>query len=666
MHTAEFAGFGELANIRLGIAFKKKRFEIGCYKGSRMSDVFVLGVNVSHDSACALLKNGDLICAIAEERLNRIKHSSGGIGADGLVNKFLPHMAIRYCLDTAGIQLETVDLIVVSTCVVVNYNDYRVRNLTKEEVLEQLPDTLDPDRVEVETHHLSHAASAFYPSDFSDAVVLVADGGGSLIHRNAGKHHKEGWFEERITVYHGEENSLEIIDQYFDGSPSNGYLANDQHCSLGDLYQSATEFIGFERGDEGKTMGLAPYGSDCLFKDFSKAVQLKDGVLSIDDDFQFNKRRGEKRYYNGNFGPPRKAGEALRQLDKDTAASVQHALEKVLVELARRAHDKTDAKNICLSGGIALNSVANKIILDRTPFENIFVQPASGDDGCALGNALIGWCMIFNKPRKFVMRHSYLGRPYSHKEIESALNTYRRWIHPPKKRENFLQEVCSLLAQKKIMGWFQGGSEFGPRALGHRSILCDPRNPEMKDILNMRVKHREAFRPFAPSILFELVGEYFDLYIPSPYMLLVSESKKPDVIPAVTHVDDTGRVQTVTKEDNGLYYDLIRAFYEKTGVPVVLNTSFNDKDEPIVETPADALRTFLNTNIDYLVLGDWLVQKRELKCRLFRIWPTVLNRFLIKKLRRLLAAYPTLGESMRKLRNKPGRPTERAHVRVPG
>lgn len=624
-----------------------------------MPDIYVMGINLSHDASCALLKNGELVCAIAEERLDRIKHSNVGIDADGMIHNLLPKKSVEYCLSAAGIGIEEIELIVVSSSVVVNVENYATRNLSKEEVLEQLPTTVDEERVKVINHHIGHAASAYYPSGFSEATVIVADGGGSLVYRDTEDDCETGWYEERTSIYLGRDR-LEVVEQYFDGAPSNGFLANDKHCSLGDLYQSATEFVGFMGGNEGKTMGLAPYGTDALFAMFSDGVQFQDGRLEIKDSFQFNKKIIDKNYYGGQLGEPQQRGREIRSLDKDVSAGVQYALEEVLIKIAQRAFDKTGVKNLCLAGGIALNSVANKKILDRTDFENIFVQPASGDDGCALGNALFGWSEVLGHKNTYKMRHAYTGRSYSDKEITAALEENEQWIKPYKKGVD-LEDVCRLLTKKGIVGWFQGGSEFGPRALGHRSIICDPRHPDTKATLNRRVKHREMFRPFAPSILRERAEEYFDLDGDSPYMLLIAKIKKPDEIPAVTHVDITGRVQTLTRQDNGLYYNLVETFGAMTGVPVLLNTSFNDNEEPIVETPADAIRCYLNTNIDYLVLGDYLIAKRLWKCRLFRTWPNTTRRNLRKWIRRS----PLLFRIAKVLRG-PAKPVDNKHVRVPG
>jgi carbamoyltransferase len=335
-----------------------------------------------------------------------------------------------------------------------------------------------------------------------------------------------------------------------------------------------------------------------------------------------------------------------------------------LVKIAQDAYQKTRSKNLCLAGGIALNSVANKIMLDRTPFEHIFVQPASGDDGCALGNALIGWRQIMGENENFTMHNAYTGRSYSEDEVLEAINEHASWIRVERPKDA-LGETCRLLTEQKIIGWFQEGSEFGPRSLGHRTILCDPRHPQMKDILNKRVKHREAFRPFAPSILVEHAQDYFELDDPSPYMLLIAKVKRPDEVPAITHADQTGRVQTVTREANGVYYQLIERFHQMTGTPVLLNTSFNDNEEPIVETPNDAIRCFLKTNIDYLIIGDRIIEKKWVRCKTLRIWPNDFKRWMRRKAKSLSASSSVIAWIVKVMRRVMSN-RETVHTRIPG
>jgi carbamoyltransferase len=606
-----------------------------------MTDTYVLGLNLSHDISCALVKNGQLVCGIAEERLNRIKRFAGGVDHEGMTNKHVPKLSVQYCLEAAEISITDVDLIVVSTCVVVNFQSYNIRQLTKSEVLEQLPAGIDETRVHIVGHHLGHAASAFFPSSFEEAAIVIADGGGNLLPAENEAADSPNLFEERVTLYHGKGDGIEVVRRFTDGTSSGGQLRNEKHCSLGDFYQSATLFTGFKSGDEGKTMGLAPYGSNRYYEDFLGAIKFDNESMSIDPAFQFNKWTNPTGAYDGRFGNIRKGTGDPGEIEKDVAAAVQYALEEALVNIATQAQQATGSRNLCLAGGIALNSVANKKILDRTAFDNIFVQPASGDDGCAIGNALLGWTTILEKPRTWRMKNAYTGRSYSDTQIDSAVRKYRQWCSPVK-TDNVLKAASKLLSERKIVGWFQGGSEFGPRALGHRSILSDTRYAEMRDLLNDKVKHREGFRPFAPSILQEHCSEYFDLDCPSPYMLLIADVKKPDVIPAATHVDQTARVQTVNKEDNGIYYDLIKEYHALTGVPVILNTSFNVAGEPIVETPEDAIRCFLCTNIDYLVLEDTILRKHPARCSVLKVWPQSMKRVVRKKLGRLASRFPFL------------------------
>ena len=383
--------------------------------------------------------------------------------------------------------------------------------------------------------------------------------------------------------------------------------------SLGALYHLVTEFVGFGQFQEGKTMGLAPYGRPRLAAEFERAVRVAaDGRYEIDPVFQPFDWRGRpiKPAFIKRFGPPRRAGEALRPLDEDMAYGVQHALERALIEIARRVQKQTGASKLCIAGGVGLNSVANKKILDETAFDEVFIVPSAADDGCALGGALWGWHECEGASRRYTMRHAYLGREYGEEQTLAALDSHKDWLNW-RKSDDVVAETAALIADGRIVGWHQGGSEAGPRALGHRSILCDSRRQEMVDTLNARVKHREGFRPFAPVVPLEIASEYFDLDCPSPYMLLVAKVLQPDAIPAVTHVDQTGRVQTVTQEENGRYYDLVVEFGKQTGVPVLLNTSFNVAGEPIVETPDDSINCYLSTRIDVLVIGDYVIEKKE-------------------------------------------------------
>jgi len=372
-------------------------------------------------------------------------------------------------------------------------------------------------------------------------------------------------------------------------------------------------------------MGLAPYGHRETFENV-EVFNLDQGKLKclmpnkhknpIQAVVDFGRTQGV------DFGPPRQSGADYTQRYCDIAFLIQDRLEKALVNKANHLHKLTGSKNLCIAGGVGLNCVANREILNNTPFERIFIQPAAGDSGQCLGNALYGYHYLLGKPRREVMTHAYFGKEYSNTDVMNALE---RWSGQViyERMQNPATQVAALLSEGNVIGWFQFGSELGPRALGHRSILADPRQPAMQDFINAIVKHREPFRPYAPSVLLEHSNEFFDLPCPSPFMLLTARvyPHKRSTIPAVTHVDGTARVQTVTKEDNGIYYDLIQAFYKKTGIPLLLNTSFNLAGEAIVETPNDALNSFMKTQMDYLVIHEYLVRKvKHLDIPLFKIW----------------------------------------------
>jgi carbamoyltransferase len=379
---------------------------------------------------------------------------------------------------------------------------------------------------------------------------------------------------------------------------------------LGLLYMGASIFIGLGDFGSGKVMGLAPYGGRTDGRRFRRSFyEIVDGAVLIPSKKNFVRHIDQfQRLYYPDI-PKREKGELPDDVYTEIAYEVQDALEEALIEVANHLYRLSPSKNLCYAGGVGLNSVANKKILDNSPFEHIFVQPAACDTGIALGCALYGAHMLMGEDHgKHRFKNAYLGRPYSGGEVLAALRNTANIAF--RKEPRIVERAAGLLAEGRILGWFEGGSETGPRALGHRSILCHPGKPGMKDILNARVKHREGFRPFAPSVLRECASDYFDITCESPYMLLIAKVKedKREVVPAITHVDGTARVQTVTREDNGRFYDLIAEFYKITGVPVILNTSFNIAGEPIVETPADALRCFMSTEMDYLVIEDYLIE----------------------------------------------------------
>lgn len=554
----------------------------------------ILGLHIfGHDTGGAIISNGRL-WAIGEERLDRIKHSG-----------YFPHLSVKYLLQAAGLNnINEIDLIVGVT----RYNK-EGRNVTVSSIRDELGYT---GRIHTISHHDAHAASAFCASPFDEAVVMVVDGLGSKsVEIETGKAlpfslrgltvKEQKDHEEVQSFYRARGNELTLIRK---DCTVPGYMNG-----LGLVYMGTSVFLNFGDFGSGKVMGLAPYGG-------IPGKTIEPGFFDVVDGAALTK--SEKNFvrhndhYQRQFFPdiPRRENQELPDnLYTEIAYAAQKATEDGLIEIARYLYQISPNKNLCYAGGVGLNSVANKKILDNTPFENIFIQPGACDSGIAMGCALYGAHFVEKEePGKYRFRNAYLGRTYSEEEILEALhNTPNiRFV----KEKDIVKRSAGLLAAGKILGWLEGGSEIGPRALGHRSIICDAGKPEMKDILNAKVKHREGFRPFAPSVLLECAPEYFDLNCESPYMLLIAEVKndKQGIVPAITHVDGTARVQTVTKNDNGRYYDLIKEFYNITNVPVILNTSFNIAGEPIVETPRDALKCFMSTEMDYLIIEDYLVE----------------------------------------------------------
>ncbi|MBW1740201.1 MAG: hypothetical protein JRJ42_03585 [Deltaproteobacteria bacterium] len=505
-----------------------------------------------------------------------------------------PVFSIGYCMDYFGLtSLDQIDFLITDNIRIRRwFNSGPSYNISEYDYL-KIKFDIDPRKIQTINHHEAHAAGAYYASGFDEAAILVVDGNGSDL--------------ETTSYFYGKGDSLSLLENY-------------KYHGIGICYTVVTNFIlGFGTGGEGKTMGLAPYGEGKkrVLNINTELNGIKNNLSSFMSRMPYsdvlNQMDSRNRIYplKSYFPKCEKKEDLLNPYYSRIAYDVQKETERVMIHLARDLYAKTKIKNLCISGGVGLNSVSNKMILDKCEFENVFIFPACSDAGIPFGLALWGYynCKEFgNFPRKkIVFRNAYTGIEYSDEHIASVLTTYDIPYSEVK-----LDQVARLISEGKIVGWFQGGSEYGPRALGHRSILADSRDKRMKDILNSKVKHREAFRPFAPAILKEYCSEYFDLECESPFMLLVAKVKNPDVIPAVTHVDNTGRVQTVTKEDNGSFYDLIKAFYNITGVPCILNTSFNDSGEPIVETPVDALICFLSTEMDYLVLGKYLVEAESI------------------------------------------------------
>ena len=590
--------------------------------------MYILGISAFyHDSAACLVKDGEIISAAQEERFTRKKHDYN-----------FPINAVNFCLSFSKISVNELDLVTFYDKpflkferLLESYLSYAPKGIKsfikamplwikeklwmKELIKKELNyegKTIFPE------HHESHAASAFFPSPFNEAAILTMDGVGE-------------WTTTSFGI--GKDNKIELIaDIKFPHS-------------LGLLYSAFTYYTGFKvNSGEYKVMGLAPYGEP-RFKDIilKELIDVKDdGSFRMNMDY-FNYPVGltmtNEKFHELFEGPPRKPETKLTQKEMDIARSIQDVTEEIVMKIGKHVYKETGLKNLSLAGGVALNCVANGKLLREGPFENIWIQPASGDAGGALGSALVGWYNYFEKPRNVVSQNdsqkgSYLGPEYSNSEILEFLNQIE--VNFKKLDDEEIPIVVSnLIAQEKVVGWFQGRMEFGPRALGSRSIIGDARSPKMQAQMNLKIKFREGFRPFAPSVLAEKVSEYFDINSPSPYMLLVADikeerQKKMDVdeqnlfgidklnvlrsdIPAVTHVDYSARIQTVHKDTNKLYYELIKKFDEDYNCAVIINTSFNVRGEPIVCTPEDAYKCFMRTNIDYLILGNYLLDKIEQK-----------------------------------------------------
>jgi carbamoyltransferase len=578
----------------------------------------VLGINAYHANAsAAIVVDGRLIAAVEEERLNRVKYAAG-----------LPTRAIRFCLDRAGVKLEEVSHIAIPRDPWARLGTklrYALRMprfaLERARVMknfagirEDLAAAFDiaPENIRGRfhriEHHTAHLASAYFVSPFESAAVLSADGLGDFA--------SSMWAA-------GEGPRMKIL----------GEIAFPH--SLGMFYTALTQYLGFWKfGDEYKVMGLAAYGQPEYLDEFRRIVRA-DGPLSFRLGLEYftHQTQGPDMTWRDagstpvlgrlfsplletRLGPARKAEEPLEQRHMNLAASMQAALEEVLVAHWNALAKKTGQKSLCLAGGVAFNCVANGKIFDRTPFERVFVQPAAGDAGLSVGAAFAVHHEILGRPREFTMAHAGWGPEFSPSEIRRAVGQFdpaSEGVRMEELEEPALLEITARhIAAGKIVGWFQGAAEWGPRALGNRSILADPRRPEMKDILNQRIKHRESFRPFAPSIAEEATGEFFEKTHPSPFMTF-AYSVRPEkraVIPAPTHVDGTARLQTVSRAANPLYWKLLRAFGDLTGVPIVLNTSFND-NEPIVCRPEEALDCFRRTRMDVLVMGNLILERKS-------------------------------------------------------
>jgi carbamoyltransferase len=570
---------------------------------------YVLGLNTyDHDVSACLLRDGAIAFAIAKERITRAKHASG----------FYKEV-IDYCLEAEGITLDDVDLIV-RNCYILPVPEMEER-LVYFDAPGFLPEyergdaakhplyLSHQDKVVTISHHLAHAYSAFAVSPFEDGVVMIVDGVGSyrsdVMEPVPASDTATPLARVSESYYKFSGTSLECLKKVW-MEPDRGFLSDEFYNmpGLGALYSRASTYIFGDWNKCGELMGLAPYG---------RRDQVKHLLeLSADGKLHVPHWTAEfKQPYVFDGASNWERSPSMRHWE-DLAWRTQDDTENVLLARARWLRETTGAKNLCMAGGVALNCVANGRVAREAGFDNVWIQPAAGDDGIAIGCAYYGWLEVLKQRRGFVMDHSYVGKPYTEKDVATELQKFLVRIQVEAKRsENVCRDTAKLLADQRVIGWFQDRSEFGPRALGNRSLIADPRKPEMKDILNSRVKHRQAFRPFAPIVLAERMKEIFEGDEDSPFMLIAKPVRPEwrDKIPAIVHVDGTARVQTVREATNPMLYRLLKEFEALTGVPVLINTSFNIKGEPIVETPLDAVNCFLTTGIDHLVIHDAIVSK---------------------------------------------------------
>lgn len=575
--------------------------------------MYILGINAYHGGASAcLIEDGNLIAAAEEERFTRIKYWAG-----------FPIKAIQWVLSEAGITPYDLDHIGISRNPNAHLmqaalfafrqrpslnlvrdrlnNSMKVGSLKSEFMKHMGIDAKQPLKAQYHNveHHRAHMASAFHVSPFTEAAVLSVDGAGDFVTTMWGT---------------GKDNKLTIADQiYFPHS-------------LGIFYNALTQWLGFPKyGDEGKTMGLAPYGEPRYIDQMRRIVRVQyDGTFELDLDYFVHHAEGAAMTWQGGnptigtlysenliklFGEPRQPRTEITQHHQDIAASMQAMLEEAELGLIRKLQADTGLSALCMAGGVALNSAFNGKILPNSGFTDIFIQPAAGDAGTSLGVCYYIYHDVLGHPRTFEMTNAYTGPQWTDAQIVAALDDYNL-SYETLPDDILMTRAAQIIAQGDVLGWFQGRMEWGPRALGHRSILADPRRHDMKDTLNARIKQREKFRPFAPSILLDDVGDYFDQTYPDPFMLKVYGvlPGKQETVPAITHVDGTGRLQTVTQENSPRYHALISAFKQATGVPVVLNTSFNE-NEPIVNTPQEAIDCFVRTKMDALAISNFLVTK---------------------------------------------------------
>jgi carbamoyltransferase len=574
--------------------------------------MYILGLNAYHgDSAACIFKDGELIAAIEEERIRRIKHWAG-----------FPSESIKFCLNECGISIEDIDHITISrdpSANVYKKITHSLKNLVSFKALKdrlantrkvrsiksELASIFDIQESQIKAkihnveHHRAHMASAFFASPYEESAILSIDGFGDFTSTMIGI---------------GKGTNIEVLDSVI------------YPHSLGVFYTAFTQYLGFENyGDEYKVMGLSSYGNATMIDKIKDVLIFKDdGLFEINKKYFTHPKNGVTMswedgvpfienifspYMEEVFGKARVKGEELTQYHKDLAASIQRVTEELIYHILNHLQKRTGLKNICIAGGVAQNSVANGKILDNTTFENLYIPPAAHDAGTAIGSALWLYNQLQGNERIEPMWHSYFGAKFSDEEVEEYLNSqnikYEKYTD-----EELNEKVTDCLINAGVIGWFQGRAEFGPRALGHRSIICDPTRDDAKELINAKIKRREPFRPFAPSILKEFVPEYFEKTDNVPFMEKVFQFKeaKKDRLKAVVHVDGSGRLQSVDKNISPKYYSLIHKFYEKTGTPILLNTSFNE-NEPIVNTPAEAYACFARTSMDMLVIGNIVIEK---------------------------------------------------------
>lgn len=574
----------------------------------------ILGLNAYHgDASVALFGHDRLACAMEEERFSRLKHQAG-----------FPTLSIQHALAYAGLTATDLDHVAISRDPSAHLHRKLMFALSQGPRLSSVRDRLsnvsrlrdvkttlaeatqvDESAIAAQVHkvehHRAHMASSFFVSPFDRAALLSIDGFGDFVSTMWGR---------------GCGNKIEV----------DGWIEFPH--SMGILYTAITQYLGFPRyGDEFKVMGLAPYGEPEYLDQLNKIVRIKpNGSFELDLSYFVHHSEGVNMTWDNGaptigdvfspklereLGPRRRPDEPIRTQHYNLAASLQTLLEKIVLDLLRTIAAKTGLKDLCLAGGCALNCTMNGKILSETPFERVYIQPAAYDAGTSLGAALYVKHHILGEKRDFVMEHTYWGLEYSREACRASLEA-KGLAYRELDDETLADQAADLISQGNILGWYQGRFEWGPRALGNRSIVCDPRNATMKEHLNSRIKHREGFRPFAPSVLEERAGDWFEMAGPSPFMLMTCQVKheQQSRVPAITHVDGTARQQTVSKATNPKYWGLLHAFERKTGVPIVLNTSFNE-NEPVVNTPDEAVSCFLRNDMDVLALGPFLVEKHR-------------------------------------------------------